>query len=101
MPPKDISEPAEILKEAGYTREVNDRLGNPVVSFYCAGQQRLYALEKVQGKDLAAGTCRPGIKEPGERQYLLSLLFENVLATISPGEFHAFTHLPTFIPGKG
>jgi len=101
MPQKDIPEPSEMLKEAGYTREVNDHLGNPVVSLYCSSQQGLYALEKVQGKDLAAGTCGPGNKEPGERQHLLSLLFENVLTNISPGEFHAFTHLPTFVPGKG
>ena len=101
MPQKDIPEPAEMVKKAGYTREVNDRLSNPVVSLYCSGKQGLYALEKVQGKDLVAGTCEPGLKEPGERQYLLSLLFENVETNINPGAFHAFTHLPTFIPGEG
>ena len=101
MPQKDIPEPTEMLREAGYIREVNELLGNPLVSLYCSGQQGLYALEKIQGEDLVAGTCGPGNKEPGERQHLLSLLFENVLTNIDPGKFHAFTHLPTFIPGKG
>jgi len=47
MPQEDIPEPAEMVKEAGYTQEVNDQLGNPVVSLYCSGQQGLYALGKV------------------------------------------------------
>jgi hypothetical protein len=100
MPQKDIPEPAEMIKEAGYTREVNDQLGNPVVSLYCSGQQGLYSLEKVQGKDLVAGMYGSANREHDERQYLFSLLFENV-SNIDPCEFHSFTHLPTFIPGKG
>ena len=47
MHQEDIPEPAEMVKKAGYTQEVNDKLGNPVASLYCSGQQGLYALGKV------------------------------------------------------